>query len=50
MTDLTHLSNAVAGTGEQDGARFDNWGGAAVPAHVRAWHQHWAGEYVRLLA
>lgn len=50
MADLTHLGSRVAGAGEQDGARFDGWGGAAVPAHVRAMHQHWAGEYARLLA
>lgn len=41
---------AVATGNTDDGARFDNWGGATVPAATRTMHRVWAGEYVRLLA
>lgn len=47
-----HLQSrlAVATGATDDGARFDNWGGAAVPQIARTMHRVWAGEYVRLLS
>lgn len=45
-----HLKQRLAVGDTDDGAQFNAWGGARVPAHVRVMHGVWAAQYADAIA